>query len=239
MNSDLKLSVIIPAFNEEKRIQETLGRIVSFLHEQPYSSEVIVVDDGSTDATVQAARDKLNDFRHKILETPKNIGKGHAVRWGMLTGEGQYLLFCDADLSTPIEEVNRFMAAHEDGYDIVIASRGLKNSNVEVHQSALRETMGKVFNLCARTLVFRGIHDSQCGFKCFKHEVAKDLFEKQKILGFGFDAEIIYLAQRKGYRIFEAPVTWRNSPNSRVSIILDPIRMFLDLVRIRWLHRFD
>lgn len=239
MATDLRLSVIIPAYNEEQRIGDSLEQIVRYLRVQPYESEVIVVSDGSCDRTVEITREKLKNFRHKVVEMVINKGKGNAVRWGMLKGEGRYLLFTDADLSTPIEEVDGFMKYLDEGFDAVIGSRSVPSSRVELHQNILREEMGKGFNLLARLFAFRGIHDSQCGFKCFKREAAKFLFENQKIEGFGFDAEILYLAQKKGYRILEAGVTWRNSPKSRVSIWRDPFMMFFDLVRIRWMHRKD
>jgi dolichyl-phosphate beta-glucosyltransferase len=239
MANDMKLSVIIPAYNEEQRIGDSLERIVCFLKTQPYESEVIVVSDGSHDRTVEISRETLKGFRHRILEMLVNKGKGNAVRWGMLAGKGRYLLFTDADLSTPIEEIDRFMKYLEEGYDAVIGSRDVASSRVERHQNFLREEMGKAFNLLARIFAFRGIHDSQCGFKCFRREAAQFLFENQKIRGFGFDAEILYLAQKRGYRILETGVTWRNSPKSRVSIWRDPFMMFFDLIRIRWMHRKD
>lgn len=235
--ADIHLSVVIPVFNEENRIGPTLDALVAFLRGQPYSFEIVVVDDGSSDRSVQVAREKLRGQRHRLLESQRNFGKGHAVRRGMLAAEGRFVLFTDADLSTPIEEVNGFLRALQSDFDLVIGSRDVPESRVEVHQSFLREGMGKVFNRLARLFSFGGIHDSQCGFKCFRREAARDLFARQKLHGFAFDAEILYLAQKKGCRILEAPVTWRNSPQSRVSILLDPLRMLWDLVRIRWIHR--
>jgi dolichyl-phosphate beta-glucosyltransferase len=231
------LSVVIPAYNEEKRIGNTCEQIVSFLARQPYVSETIVVDDGSRDRTAAVAEDKLAPSIHRILQNPGNRGKGYAVKQGMLAASGKYVLFTDADLSTPIEEVQKFLKSLEEGYDIVIGSRSLEGSNIEIRQNLLRQSMGKIFNRLARLLTFRSIRDSQCGFKCFKRKVAQDLFSKQQLDGFSFDAEIIYLAQRQGYRIFEMPVTWRNSPHSRVRIVKDSLGMFLDLWRIRWMHR--
>jgi len=235
--SSFHLSVIIPVYNEEKRLKDSLTRTMEYLKSQPYKSEIIVVDDGSEDASVRMTRECLGSFPHKVLENDVNRGKGYAVRQGMLAGEGEYLLFTDADLSTPIEEVKLFLEHLQNGYDCVIGSRGLETSNVEVPQGMIRESMGRVFNFFAVIFSFRGIRDSQCGFKCFKRNVAMEIFARQKLHGFSFDAEILYLAQKMKYKILEAPVTWRNSANSRVRMFSDPPKMFWDLFRIRWLHR--
>jgi len=234
---DIYLSVVIPAFNEEKRIGPSLSAALHFLKAQPYSSEVILVDDGSVDDTMGVAQRMLNGFPHRLLKNDVNIGKGSAVKKGVMASSGQYVLFSDADMSTPIEEVNRLLQAMKDGYDLVIGSRALSDSRVEIHQSTLRESMGRIFNLVARFFSFKGIQDSQCGFKCFSRDAAKHLFGRQKIHGFSFDAEILYLAQKKSYRILEMPVLWRNSPQSRVRIMSDSLAMLIDLVKIRWLHR--
>lgn len=235
--SEIFLSVVIPAYNEETRLGDTLKQIRSFLGRQTYPSEILLVDDGSTDQTVRVAERELSQFPHTIVSNGKNCGKGSAVRKGMLLAAGKYVLFTDADLSTPIEEVSRFIRSLEEGYDVVIGSRALKESRVEVHQAFLRESMGKIFNRLARIFTFREIRDSQCGFKGFRREAAKELFSEQKMDGFSFDVEIVYLAQRKGLRILEMPVTWRNSPQSRVRLLGDPMKMFWDLLRIRWIHR--
>ncbi len=241
MNQDpngVFLSVVIPAYNEQERIGRTLEAMIAFLKRQPYRSEILVVDDGSTDATLETASGKLQDFPHRIFKNSTNQGKGAAVKKGMLAAAGEYVLFSDADMSTPIEEVRRFIELLEkENYDCVIGSRALPQSQVEIRQGLLRENIGRIFNFFARGLSFQGISDSQCGFKCFKRDTARDLFSRQRLKGFSFDAEILYLAQRRGYRILEAPVIWRNSAQSRVRILSDPFNMFLDLLRIRWLHR--
>jgi len=230
------LSVIIPAFNEQKRIQNTLVQIMAFLRERPYGSEILLIDDGSTDQTLAVASEALADFPHEILRSSRNRGKGNAVKRGMLAANGQFLLFTDADLSTPITELDRFLEALDSGYDIVIGSRALKGASVEVRQEFYREMMGKCFNRIARLMSFRGIADSQCGFKCFRRDAAKILFGMQKLDGFAFDAEIMYLAQCKNYRILECPVTWRHSSETRVRLFRDPVQMFSDLIRIKRLH---
>jgi dolichyl-phosphate beta-glucosyltransferase len=230
------LSVVIPAFNEEKRLPQTLAAVMVFLKRQPYTSEIIVSDDGSQDRTVQIAGEFLRDFPHQILVTPQNRGKGHAVRRGMLAATGDYVLFTDADLSTPIEEAERFLEHLEKDQDVVIGSRALPGSQVEIRQNFLRETMGKVFNFLAQAWTFKGVHDSQCGFKGFRREAAQKLFRLQKLDGFSFDVEIVYLAQKSGLRLLELPVIWRNSTQSRVRIFRDPLKMFWDILRIRRLH---
>ncbi len=233
------LSVVIPAYNEEKRIGASLESIANYLKKQTYSWEVLVADDGSTDGTIQVAEQKLKGLPHTILKAATNCGKGSAVKRGMLAAVGQYRLFTDADLSTPIEETERLLKELQSGYDTVIGSRALLDSKVIVHQNFVRESMGRVFNGCARLLAFRGIHDSQCGFKGFHAKAAVDLFGLQKLPGFSFDVEIVYLAQKRGYRLLEIPVTWCNSEQSRVRLLRDPLLMFWDLLKIRWIHRND
>jgi len=230
------LSVVIPAYNEEKRLPESLAAALDFLKKQTYASEIIVSDDGSQDRTVAVAEEQLKGFPHQILVAPQNRGKGHAVRQGMLAATGNYLLFTDADFSTPIEEVTKFLAHLEKDQDVVIGSRALPDSKIEIHQNFLRETMGKVFNFLAQSWAFKGVHDSQCGFKAFRREAAHKLFNLQKLDGFSFDVEIVYLTQKLGYRLLELPVIWRNSAQSRVQVFRDPLMMFWDVLRIRSLH---
>jgi dolichyl-phosphate beta-glucosyltransferase len=237
VGNPFRLSVVVPAYNEEKRIGHTLGHMVHFLKSQPYTSEIIVVDDGSQDQTVSLSRQKLAQFPHKVIENAVNRGKGSAVKQGMLAATGDYILFSDADMSTPIEEINRFFPLFLEGFDCVIGSRALKDSKLEIRQNALREFIGRVFNRLARLLSFRGISDSQCGFKCFTRKAAHDLFQRQKLDGFSFDAEILFLAQKHGYKICEQAVLWKNDAQSRVQILRDPLLMFRDLLKIRWLHR--
>ncbi|MFZ5802774.1 MAG: dolichyl-phosphate beta-glucosyltransferase [Candidatus Omnitrophota bacterium] len=235
--SPIHLSVVVPAFNEEKRVPLTLPGVVDYLRRQSFSSEIILVDDGSMDATVREAERVLDDFEHKILRNEQNRGKGYSVRRGILASRGRYVLFSDADFSTPIEEVEGFLTELEKNYGIVIGSRALANSQIEEHQPFWREIMGRVFNRFAQIFAFRDILDSQCGFKAFRGDLARRLFAQQKLDGFSFDAEILYLAQKEGILILEKPVVWRNSPQSRVKLLSDPVKMFFDLVKIRWLHR--
>lgn len=236
---EVELSVIIPAYNETARLGTTLHKVTQFLKQRNLNAEIILVDDGSSDGTADTARPILSKFPGEIIRFSRNQGKGAAVKAGMLKGRGRYLLFTDADLSTPIEEVERMIGYLRAEYDMVLGSRALDRSKVEIRQNFLREAMGKIYNRIAQFLIFKAVKDSQCGFKCFTRKAAKDLFSRQQIKGFSFDAEIVYLAQKGGYRILELPVFWRNSTQSKVSILWDPILMFIDLLRIRWLHRKD
>ena len=235
--NQFELSIVIPAFNEEKRIGNTLEQIVRYFKTPPVRFEVIVVDDGSSDRTSEIAAQKLMDIPSQILRNPTNQGKGFSVREGVLAAKGETILFTDSDLSTPIEEFAKLKSTLlEEDYDIAIGSRDTASSQVEVHQNIMRETMGKTFNVIARLLSFREIHDSQCGFKAFKKEAGKALFWRQKLTGFCFDAEILFLAQKMGFRIKEIGVRWRNSPQSKVKVIRDSLRMLFDLFQIRFLH---
>ena len=235
--SELFLSVVIPCYNEEKRLGPTLDKILAYLRRQNYSWEILVSDDGSTDPTAKLAKEKLEGLPHKILRNVYNEGKGQAVKRGMLAARAPFVLFTDADLSTPIEEVEKLLCKLQDGFDVAIGSRGLDASQVEVPQNILRQSMGKIFNRIARWASFKEIHDSQCGFKCFHRDAAEKLFSAQKLKGFSFDAEIMYLAQKRGMKVAEVPVIWRNSPSSRVHILKDTFVMFVDIFRIRWIHR--
>lgn len=228
------LSVVVPAYNEASRIGPTLERIAEYLQGAFGSYEIIVVDDGSTDETsavVQDMEPRLSAIR--LIRYTPNTGKGHAVRTGCLASKGNLLLISDADLSTPIEEIEKLLAFIDDGFDVAIGSRGLQQSDVVVRQSWHREKMGKMFNLLVRLLTIGGIRDTQCGFKLFKGEIARELFSHSLIDGFSFDVEILFLAKRAGCRIREVPVRWLNSPNSRVRLLRDPLSMFMELLKIR------
>ncbi len=232
------LSVVIPAHNEESRIPGTLRAVSSYLANNFEEYELIVVDDGSSDDTASVVETSGREFKNiSLISYPANSGKGYAVRKGVLSSKGSLLLICDADLSTPIQEYERLKCFLINGFDIAIGSRGLRDSDIAVRQPWYRERMGKMFNVFVRTLVVGGIKDTQCGFKLFKGDVARSLFKKSCIDGFAFDVEILFLARRMGYKTKEVPVRWLNSPNSRVKIMRDPLKMFLELFRIRanWL----
>ncbi len=228
------LSVVVPAFNEETRISGTIERIGSYLKENFAEYEIIIVDDGSTDGTAEVITDLGRKFGNiRLVRYPENAGKGYAIRKGVLSSQGDLLLISDADMSTPIEEVERLIPFIHGGFDVVIGSRGLEESDIIVRQPWYRQNMGKIFNLIVRVLVIGGIRDTQCGFKLFKGDVSRTLFAKSRIDGFSFDVEILALAREAGYEIKEVPVKWVNSPNSKVRLMRDPIRMFLELFKIR------
>lgn len=233
------VSIVIPAYNEEQRITDTLKRIGAYARTKPFIVEVIVSDDGSLDQTIPCAKAVLAEsgISHQVLRAPANQGKGAAVRRGMLAASGEYRLFSDADLSTPIEELDRFLPLLIDKKaDVVIGSRALQGANIVEHQPWFRECMGRVFNKVATVFAFRGIKDSQCGFKCFTAGAAQKLFLLQKLDGFSFDVELMFLAQKLGFRVQEIPVTWINSAASKVKVFSDPIKMFWDVLRIRAIH---
>ena len=235
----MKLSVVIPAYNEQDRLPSTLEEAVTWLREHVEGGwEIVVVDDGSRDETcarVKAMMPGIPELR--LLEQPQNRGKGAAVKRGMLEAKGDIRVFMDADHSTHVKEVEKVFAAMGEGAEIVIASRQHPESDISVHQSWLRENMGKSFNMIIRTLLGIDIKDTQCGFKAFSAHAAESIFPQQKVDGFSFDVELLYLASKKGIGFVEIPVQWVNEPNSKVRILLDPMKMFADIVRIRNLHR--
>ncbi len=228
-----EISIVIPAFNEAQRLPRTLDRIEAYLKERALDAEVIVVDDGSRDGTADVVRARAAGWPQLRLLTPgRNGGKGQAVRLGMAAATGRYRLFTDADLSVPIEELDRLLVPLRDGVAVAIASRALKESRVELHQPWYREAMGKVFNRLVRVFVLGGIHDTQCGFKAFSAEAAARVFPPLQTRGFGFDVEVLYRAHTAGLRIAEIPTRWINSPQSRVHPIRHSAAMFAELLAI-------
>ncbi|MEZ4365763.1 MAG: glycosyltransferase family 2 protein [Kofleriaceae bacterium] len=231
------LSVVIPAYNEEARLGPTLAHVATWLDARPGDWELIVADDGSTDGTAAVAdRAAARWPSIRRVSLPANRGKGAAVRAGVLASTGRRVLFCDADLATPIEELPKLAAALDDGADIAIGSRALADSQIEVRQHPARELMGRTFNHLVRGLVMGGIKDTQCGFKLLSSEAAHDLFARTRLDGFAFDVELLWLARGR-YRVAEIPVVWRHVEQSKVSPGRDAARMFVDVVRLRWLHR--
>lgn len=230
------LSIVIPAYNEEKRLGASLQEIQSFLPNYFEQTEVIVVNDGSSDRTSQVAKAFLQEsgaHRLMLIELPRNCGKGAAVKAGVERATGDYILFMDADLSTPLSEISKVISVLENGKDIAIGSRAIESSNILEHQPFYRETMGKLFNLFVKLLVIDGISDTQCGFKAFRREVAREIFNRLQTARFGFDVEVLLWAKVLGYTIEEVGVTWVNSPHSRVSPIRDSLEMLWSLFRIR------
>ncbi|OGR50706.1 MAG: hypothetical protein A3I11_02235 [Elusimicrobia bacterium RIFCSPLOWO2_02_FULL_39_32] len=232
------LSVLIPAYNEEDRLPQTLHKIFQFLQKQPWSWEIIAVDDGSKDGTVKVVQNLAKQIPLRLIQLPQNKGKGAAVREGVLATEGKYVLFSDADLATPIEEIYKLLSeVTEEKYLIVIGSRALQRSLVRQNNSFLRDLAGKFFGLCGRFLLGLNIRDTQCGFKIFERNVAHLLFSKQKLNGVVFDMEILYLAKKEGYNVKEVPVIWEHNFNTRIPYNFSKsIAVFLDLVRIKIFH---
>jgi dolichyl-phosphate beta-glucosyltransferase len=225
------LSVVIPAFNEERRLPGTLAAILPFLRSRGEAFEVVVVDDGSTDLTAEVARGAGEEVR--VLQNPGNRGKGYSVRNGMLNARGAWRLMSDADLSTPIEELDTLKNALRGDARIAIASRSIPGARLEKRQSIMRETSGRFFNLIVRLLLLPGIKDTQCGFKLFSKEAAEAAFRNARLDGFAFDVEALVLARRAGFEIREVPVIWRNDEQSRVSLGRG-VAAFVDLFRLRF-----
>ncbi|MCM8829952.1 MAG: glycosyltransferase family 2 protein [Candidatus Omnitrophica bacterium] len=230
----MDLSIIIPAYNEEKRLGTTLERIYTYFQNTGLIFEIIVVDDGSKDGTVNLVKNFSIDHPEVKLRCHlKNKGKGAAVKTGVLSAEGDIILFTDADLSTPIEEFEKLKKAIDDGYDIAIGSRGVVGAKVKVKQNFIRRLIGMIGCYIIKMMVVNRFADTQCGFKMFKNPCGKKLFKEQMITGFAFDVEVLYKAVKNGYRIKEIPVEWLNSSESKVSVIKDPLKFLKDLMRIR------
>ena len=226
------LTIVIPAYNEERRLPTTLPLIIAFAESQDYPVEVMVVDNASTDHTPDVVREIAAEHPIVSLLYQPIQGKGAAVRMGMQEGRGKYLFMCDADLAMPIEEVSKFMPPALSDYDIAIASREAPGA-VRYNEPGYRHLMGRVFNLIVRILAVPGIQDTQCGFKCLRREVARDLLPVLTIDGWAFDVEILHAALRRGHRLVEVPVNWYYGEGSRVSPIRDSINMTLEVLRIR------
>lgn len=235
------LSIVIPAYNEANRIQATLEKISAFLAKAAYTAEVIVVDDSSTDDThriVQNAIGARQEFR--LLQTARNRGKGGAVQLGIGEARGELVLMSDADLSTPIAHVDamipllRSQANPAAPCDMVIGSRRLAGANIVIAQPRLRVWAGVIFSLFVRVFLFLPILDTQCGFKLFRRECIRKIIERQTIYDFGFDVEWLYLAKKYGFHVHEFPVTWSNSTDTKVRLLRDSLKMFADVVKIRW-----
>jgi glycosyltransferase involved in cell wall biosynthesis len=230
--SDIFLSIIIPAHNEEERLPPSLALVDEFVRQQPYPIEVIVVENGSHDRTLavaQAFQAKMSSLK-VIQETQK--GKGLAVRSGMLAAQGKYRIFCDADFSMPVTEISKFISNDAQTYDVAIASRELPTSE-RVDEPEFRHLIGRVFNSLVRYALLPGLQDTQCGFKAFRGEVAEHLFRMQTLTGWSFDAELLFIALRLGYRVKEVPIIWYYKPGTRLNILKDSIKMASDLLTIR------
>ena len=234
MSEEIYMSIILPAYNEEKRLGPTLERILEYLENKPWEAEIVVVDDGSSDGTVRLVDEWIKkDERIRLVRNPENKGKGFAVRNGMMHAKGRYRLFSDSDLSTPIEELDKLLAYIGGRVDVTIGSRSIPGSDVRVPQPFYRVLMGKIFNLIVRLMFQTKMRDTQCGFKLFTRAAAEDVFPKAVVNRFGFDVEILFLAEKLGYKVKEVPVVWINSEETKVSAVRDSVDMFIDLFRIR------
>ena len=228
------LSVVIPAYQEETRLRRSLPGLRNYLRNQNYSWEVIVVDDGSNDNTSKVPGEVFIESEAvQVLENSKNRGKGYSVKQGVFAANRELILISDADFSTPIQEFEKLHACLNEGWDIAIGSRSLVDSNIQVRQSLYREGMGRIFNVFVQMTVLTGYMDTQCGFKCFHKVKAIPVFSQMLVDGFCFDVEFLFIAKKRGLKIKEVPVQWQDVLQSRVNIVSEPIRMFLDLLCIR------
>ncbi|MBX7232814.1 MAG: glycosyltransferase family 2 protein [Caldilineales bacterium] len=234
------LSLLIPAYNEEKRLPASLDKILAWRETVPYDVEIVIIENGSSDATTAVAEAYAASHPNlRLLHSPK--GKGAAVRAGMLNGRGDYLFICDSDLSMPIEEVEKFLPPRLTGFDVAIGSREAPGA-VRYNEPTYRHIMGRVFNLIVRVLAIPGFQDTQCGFKMFRRETALNVFSRQRVTGWTFDVEALYLAIADGARVVEVPIHWYFNPDSRVEAVRDTWNMFWDVLRIRidaWRGLYD
>lgn len=228
------LSVVVPAYNEARRLPPSLDTILAWTAAQPFESEIVVVDDGSTDGTADIARARLADVRHKVLVHERNRGKGAGLKTGMTAATGAYVLYTDADLSTPIEEASKFLEVHARGVAIVIGTRKTGEANVTVRQRRLRERMGRVYTWLSNVLICPGVSDFTCGFKSFRADACEAIFSRILEDGWAYDTEALFLARRLGFDVREVPVRWANDPSTRVRLVRDAVGSFNGLVRIRW-----
>ncbi len=230
------ISIIIPAYNEEKRLPAALRQVIAYLGRGGWPfAEIVVVDDGSTDGTVEVAEGMRREFAGlRVLRNPGNRGKGYAVRHGMLECRGEWALFTDADLSAPIEELEKLWAAAErEGAQVAVGSRALDRRLIMVHQSWFRENAGRMFNLVMRLITGLPFRDTQCGFKLFEAAAAREIFRRQLLDGFGFDVEVLFIGRRLGYREIEVPVKWSDVAGTKVSTWRG-VAAFLDPMLVRW-----
>lgn len=230
------LSIIIPAYNEENRLPRTLDKVFSFLGSQPYQSEVIVVDNASHDRTLDLAEGFASQLPSdapalQVIQEPTR-GKGAAVRRGMWAAKGDFRFMCDADLSMPITELNRFLPPLLPEFDIAIASREAPGA-IRFNEPGYRHLVGRVFNTQIRFFALPNLQDTQCGFKCYRAAVADDLFRHQTITGWSFDVELLFIARLRGYRVLEIPIPWYYNAASKVSVVKDSFQMSIDIFKIR------
>ncbi len=240
MNDELEqpeLSVVIPAYNEAEGIRAALEQVAAYFRSRAIAGEIVVVDDGSTDGTARLAGQASVPMSLRVLVNEQNRGKGYSVRRGILSVRGRYVGFTDADMATPIDQLDKVREALVSGADVVIGSRALPDSQIAKHQPWWRERAGKLFGSFVRTALLPGIPDSQCGFKFFSAAAAEAIFTRQRLTGWAFDVELLYIARRLGYNIVQVPVRWIDEPHSRVRLLRDGPKMLMDVLRIRRIHR--
>lgn len=228
------ISVVVPAYNEEDRLEPTVRDAVAYFRGREAAVEILVVDDGSRDATATLVRGLGVSFPEvRLIRLPANAGKGYAVRAGVVNAHGRLVLFADADGATPIAEIERLEAAIDAGADVAIGSRATESDGVRVNARFYRRVIGRAFHYLVETLTVSGFQDTQCGFKLFRGDVAQDLFTRMRMKGFSFDVEVLLMAQRQGYSVSEVGVNWTHQPGSRVNLVTDSLRMARDLFIIR------
>ncbi len=236
------LSVVIPAYDEALRLPPTLETVKAWLAGQGFDWEIVVVDDGSRDATAELAREALSSCPHQVIRHDRNRGKGAGLRTGMQAALGEFVLYTDADLSTPIEEASRFLEAHRDGVPVVIGTRKSPGANVTRRQHPVRENMGRVFTWLSNVLVGGSVTDYTCGFKSFRADACRDVFSRLYEDGWAYDSEVLHLVRRLDYDLREIPVRWANDPSTRVNLLHDTLGSMAGLIRIRvrsLLGRYD
>jgi dolichyl-phosphate beta-glucosyltransferase len=237
MRAQPGLSIVVPAYNEQERLGPTIRSYLEYCRSRHLPVELIVVDDGSLDATSALVESLSGEYPEvRLIRLAENRGKGYAVRTGVVNARGQLVLFADADAATPLSELERLEAAIQGGADVAIGSRALAGEGVQVRARFYRRVIGRAFHLLVRTLTVKSVKDTQCGFKLFRGPVAHDLFSRMRMNGFSFDVELLMMAQRRGYRVAEVPVNWVHQPGSKVNLALDSIRMARDLFVIRGHH---
>ena len=224
------LSIVIPAHNEEKRLPSTLEQVLRFLDEQSFTSEVIIVENGSSDRTLEVSREFAQ--KHETVRMVQSErGKGAAVKRGMLEAQGEYRFMCDADLAMPVEEIVKFIPPALEGFDIAIASREAKGA-VRYNEPAYRHLGGRGINFIIQMLILPGMNDTQCGFKCFSAKATDDIFRLQTLSGWSFDIELLYIARKHGYRVKEIPIHWYHNLETKVSALRDALKMITDIFQI-------
>jgi len=240
MNRKIDISIVIPAYNEKKRLPRFLSQVISYCKKQTEGYEIIVVDDGSKDETFKIANSYKEQFADLyVVRNKKNRGKGYAVKRGLFRAKGEICLFLDADGSVGPEEIHKNLHyILDEKYDIFVGSRVVKNKAQIRKTRWHRKLIGAVFNFCVQTFLFKDIKDTQCGFKIFRKVIVKPLFSRSHLRGFGFDIEILYLAHKMGYKVKEGPVSWRHVTGSKVNLLIDPVKMFINIFQVRnWHYR--